>query len=45
VYVVDSDKETLVALAQGTINRVGDGAGGADGTSAGSTASGHSTGR
>lgn len=25
VFVVDSEKETLVALAQGTINRVGDG--------------------
>ena len=25
VYVIDGEKETLVALAQGTINRVGDG--------------------
>ncbi len=28
VYVLDSEKETLVALAQGTINRVGDGSSG-----------------
>ena len=25
IYVIDGEKETLVALAQGTINRVGDG--------------------
>jgi uncharacterized protein (TIGR00369 family) len=31
VYVLDGDKETLVALAQGTINRVGDGAIGQNG--------------
>jgi len=29
VYVVDGDKETLIALAQGTINRVGEGGNGA----------------
>jgi uncharacterized protein (TIGR00369 family) len=28
VYVVDGDKETLIALAQGTINRVGEGGNG-----------------
>ncbi len=34
VYVVDGDKETLIALAQGTINRVGEGGnGGAGGPS------------
>ena len=31
VYVVDGDKETLIALAQGTINRVGEGGNGAAG--------------
>jgi uncharacterized protein (TIGR00369 family) len=31
VYVVDGDKETLIALAQGTINRVGEGGNGTAG--------------